>query len=515
MNFRTYLSEAKDQLDISIQAASKYLTNDKKKEQFLSTPVKVEVKFDGIKITLVYKDNTGDYTKDWIVSYKGEIQYPEEFDFAADNSIKKSSIANAQFKLVFDHLKKITPNMGKIPLNTEFFVEFLMKKPTLSSNYTKHGMILIASSPCKWEDNFGKLKTQSTFDTSKREKYSKILDIPTPPVIFDGVLGNQSTFESSILSPELKVAYNEYKSSIDWQNTDSIINGVSEMFLSLDSKYGGGREEGVVIFYKNGEKILKFQQIYQVDQIARKAIKDRFKEPDPETELTYWDLVRLNALNIISAVTKGKTIKYVDFPNVLAECAKELKSLNLTFTHSKKNTLQIKDDIQGQIKLQLRKNLKGNNGSLILGRFQPLTLGHEKMLKQAYKNSDKLVICIVRARKKDSEKNPFPLDLQEKMIKEIFPKADIITHSTGNLFSIMQKSSFNINTIWAGTDRAANYRQTIKYNPELSVSEIKRSDKDISATKVREAIKNNDIKTFRSMMDKKLWKYFDELRKYL
>ena len=208
MNFRNYLTEAKDQLDISIQAASKYLTKKKKKEEFVSTPVKVEVKFDGVKITLVYKDTTGDYTKDWIVSYKGEIQYPEEFDFAATSTIKRSSIANAQFKIIFDHLKKITPNMPKIPLNTEFFVEFLMKKPTLSSNYTKHGMILIASSPCKWEDNFGILKTQSTFDTSKRDKYAKILEISTPPVIFKGILGSQSTFEKSILSPELKIAYN-------------------------------------------------------------------------------------------------------------------------------------------------------------------------------------------------------------------------------------------------------------------------------------------------------------------
>jgi cytidyltransferase-like protein len=515
MNFRKYLSEAKDQLDISIQAASKYLTSDKKKEEFLITPVKVEVKYDGIKITLIYKDNTGDYRKDWIVSYKGEIQYPEAFDFAADSSIKKSSIANAQFKIVFDHLKKITPNMSKIPLNTEFFIEFLMKKPTLSSNYTKHGMILIASSPCIWKDNFGKLKTQSTFDTSKREHYSKILDIPVPPILFEGVLGNQSTFEKSIKTPDLKAAYNEFKSSIDWNNTDSIIRALSEIFLSLDSKFGGGKEEGVVIIYDNGSRILKIQQVYQADQEARKLIKAKFKESNEDVENTYWDLVRLNALNIISTVTRGKPVKYVDLPEVLGKCAKVLKSLNLTFSHSKKNTLQIKDDIMGQITLQTRKNIKGNNGSLILGRFQPLTLGHEKMLKKAYKNSDKLVICIVRARKPDPIKNPFPLKLQEKMILEIFPNAEVITHSTGNIFSIMQKSNFNINTIWAGTDRAAAYRQTLKFNPELSVEEIKRSDSDISATKVREAIKNNDKKSFEKMIDRKLWKYFDELKKYL
>ena len=113
MDFLKYLSEAKDQLDISIQSADKYLTSDKKKLELLSVPVKVEHKTDGIKITLIYIDNTGDFTKDWIVSYKGEIQYPGEFDFSSRTAIKRSSVANAQFQLIFDHLKKITPEIGR------------------------------------------------------------------------------------------------------------------------------------------------------------------------------------------------------------------------------------------------------------------------------------------------------------------------------------------------------------------------------------------------------------------
>jgi len=390
-----------------------------------------------------------------------------------------------------------------------------MKKPTLSSNYTKHGMILIASSPCTWEDNFGKLKSKSTFDTSNVQKYSKILGIPTPPVIFKGILGNQSTFQKSILYPDLKKVYNEMKNSIDWSNIDNVITSVSEMFLSLDSKYGGGREEGVVIKYDNGSRILKFQQIYQVDQAARAIIKAKFKEPSQELEQKYWDQIRLNALNIITVVTRGKQVKYIDLPRELKKCADALKKLKLTFTHSKKNDLQIKDDIMGNITMILKKNLKGNNGSLVLGRFQPLTLGHEKILNKAYRNSDKLVICIVRARKPDLEKNPFPLELQEKMIKEIYPKVDIIVHSTGNIFSIMQKSTFNINTVYVGTDRAAEYRKALQYNPDINVVETKRSDSDISATKVRESIRTDNIKEFKKLMDKKLWKYFDIMKKYL
>lgn len=506
MDFRNYLTEAKDALDISIQAASKYLTSDKKKEEFISTPVRVEMKYDGVKITLVYKDNTGDFTKDWIVAYKGEIQYPDEFDFASTDSIKKSSIANAQFKLVFDHLEKITPNLGNIPKDTEFFIEMLMKKPTLSSEYTKHGMIIIAASKCTWEDNFGKLKTSSTFDTSTREKYSKILDIPVPTVIFDGVLGNQSTFEKSIEVKELKSAYNEFKSSFNWDDTDSIIKGVSEIFLSLDSKYGDHKEEGVVIIYKNGTRILKFQQAYQVDQAARTVIKNRFKEVEPETENDYWDKVRLNAMNIISVVTRGKLVKYVDFPKVLEECAKSLKKLNLNFTHSKKNTLQVKDDIQGNVKMILRKNLKGNNNFLFLGKFRVLSVAHYKIIKDGLKNYDGGVVCVVTSKDTKDTK-----DLRTEMVQKSFPNIEIVHHSTGNLFGIMGKATKNVNVVLAGSDRVSSYKSTLSRNPDLSVEETKRTGSDISASKIIENI--NDEKYFKKNTPKSIHSMYDKILK--
>jgi len=263
---------------------------------------------------------------------------------------------------------------------------------------------------------------------------------------------------------------------------------------------------------KTVKRILKFVQSYQNDQAARAIIKGKYKEDNPEDEDLYWDRVRLAALNIIQNLTHGKVIKYSQFPEFLGNAAMELKKYKLDFSHSKKDNLQIKDDIAGQIKLQSRKSLKGNNGSLILGRFQPLTKGHEKMINLAKKESDSVVICIIRARKPDLEKNPIPYDLQVKMIKEIYPDAEIITHSTANLFSIMQKASHNINTIYAGSDRASSYRNTISRNKELSVREVNRSDDDISATRVRQAIKDNDEKTFKQLMNKKLWKYWDDLR---
>ena len=48
-NFRDFLNEAKEQLDISIQSADKYLTSQKKIEELLTSEVEIEHKTDGIK----------------------------------------------------------------------------------------------------------------------------------------------------------------------------------------------------------------------------------------------------------------------------------------------------------------------------------------------------------------------------------------------------------------------------------------------------------------------------------
>ena len=75
-----------------------------------------------------------------------------------------------------------------IPPNTELFVEFLMSKSTLSSNYTeRHGMILIASSPTTYSTKYGKIHSKPKgFDTSKRNKYANILELDVPLVLFKG-----------------------------------------------------------------------------------------------------------------------------------------------------------------------------------------------------------------------------------------------------------------------------------------------------------------------------------------
>ena len=69
-------------LDISIKALDKSITSKKKAIDFIKKHVRVVEKIDGTKLTLIRNDepfDPDDYTKNWIVSYKGRIIYPTEF----------------------------------------------------------------------------------------------------------------------------------------------------------------------------------------------------------------------------------------------------------------------------------------------------------------------------------------------------------------------------------------------------------------------------------------------------
>ena len=139
-----FINESADRLDISILAANKFLNSNKKLEWFFNTPVEIEAKTDGVKVTALKIADDGDLS-DWIIAYKGHILYSEEFNYNSDDSIKKSSIGSSQFKIVLDHFK----SLGKtsIPVGTELQLEYLMRKPTLSSNYERpHGIVLIGYS---------------------------------------------------------------------------------------------------------------------------------------------------------------------------------------------------------------------------------------------------------------------------------------------------------------------------------------------------------------------------------
>ena len=493
-----------DRLDISILAANKFLNSSKKLEWFFNTPVEIEAKTDGVKVTALKIADDGDLS-DWIIAYKGHILYSEEFNYNSDDNIKKSSIGSSQFKIVLDHFK----SLGKtsIPVGTELQLEYLMRKPTLSSNYERpHGIVLIGYSKSTYTAEFGILKTKNSgMNTAKRDIFAKELKLNVPLKIFDGVMSSKEEFERGILAKDLKIAFSKFKEFFDFSDYTDTYNRLSSLLLGIPSVFGG-KEEGVVLKFSDG-KILKIQQDYQLDQVKRAEIKNKWKESDESSENQYWENVKGSAYDIFYKIDKKKSLS-----DMLSQMSSLLKRYELNYTHSKKNETIIKDDIELNVKTLILKSLKGNNGCLVLGKFRVLTKAHFNLIKLATKEFDKVLVCLVSS--KDTAKTEdLRLRMLEVALKQFGNKVQIVKSSNGNLLRIISNSDFNINAVYAGSDRVSDYEKQLKNVLGMKVKELVRTDEDISATKVIANINNE--KYFKQNTPKEIhFLYSDILKVY-
>jgi len=170
---------------------------------------------------------------------------------------------------------------------------------------------------------------------------------------------------------------------------------------------------------------------------------------------------------------------------------------------------------------------KGKQEVVIMsGRFQPVTAGHVKVIKQMKsKYSGKpIIVFLVKGEKSGQDKTKNPLDekTQIKLLKKSMKgliKDVLISKSAfiGDLL-IGLRPKYEPIAFYTGTDRLKGYQGMIdRYkddmNMDIKMEEIKRTGENISATKVRQSIKDNDFKTFQSMTTNLDKKDFDMLRK--
>lgn len=481
-----------EMLDISI------LNIDKAKKQIielLDVPVTITEKTDGVKITIVRneKEYSPNWQENWIVSYKGNVIHPEDFSGVDSQTEKQSllsSIGVTQFKQIFNILEQANSKktIQEIPKNTELFFEFLMRKPTLTRQYKKyHELILIATSPTEYKESFGRLSTASNeFSTTNRSRYAKILNVQTPKVLFKGTLRKITTSDVP----------------------DEIVEQLKNKFLTVESSFGGTME-GVVMEFANGQ-FLKIIQSDQHDKQVRSQIKLSHGPANPEkyyqeirkiAELALKDIQPVN--NIKSSLTE---LSHWVFSDSSATLFKDLDA--------NKTALNAKDDVFLTAKMLLLRKLPGNNNALFLGRFSPLTIAHYKIIKQAIDKYDHVCVNIVKA-KRDS-RNPFSVEIQQKMLNKCFNnKVEITISETGNLIRVLQKPSRVINVVLAGTDRFEDYTNQLKTNaPDVKVVEIPRTD-EVSGTVVRNALSENNYKKFTANTPQEIWDMFDELREFI
>lgn len=284
-NKRSQLLLEKEMLDISILNADKLKNHD----EFLNNTYTVTEKFDGTKLTVWRNDedwNT-DYTKNWVVSFKNQILYSEEFHSTDREKTKKHSVGISQYAFVHDHLKSIHNKTKSFPKNTEIFIEFIQNKLTTTRDYeNKHGLYIIASSPATGEITGGMLKTKpSGFFQDKVEELSTILELNIPPVVFEGSFNSVSSFENGIKNTKLMNSFKEYKDEFDSNPYET----VKKIFLDFESTLGG-KTEGVVLQTESG-RMYKFVQDDQYDKDLRFSKKLKY-QASPEIETQYWETIK-------------------------------------------------------------------------------------------------------------------------------------------------------------------------------------------------------------------------------
>lgn len=164
--------------------------------------------------------------------------------------------------------------------------------------------------------------------------------------------------------------------------------------------------------------------------------------------------------------------------------------------------------------------------NIIVGRFQPFTLGHVKVFEQIHKqNKYPVIVFLVRGAKPNPEKNPINVDLQMRMFASMqkqyrfLESIEVVNMAAiDKIFNQLRPAYEPV--LWgAGTDRIKaydnqiqRYKEELNSLPEFQMYEIKRGDEDISATKVRDAIKIDDFKTFSRMTPKSMHKFYEELK---
>lgn len=152
------------------------------------------------------------------------------------------------------------------------------------------------------------------------------------------------------------------------------------------------------------------------------------------------------------------------------------------------------------------------NINIIVGRFQPISNAHINCAYEAFaKKGIKTILCIIDVKEeKVNELHPFPSSIILPIYKELFFNHDIIEDvvlvKSANIVQIdelLYNMGYEIDSWVCGSDRIVDYtRMSQKYKaeshltPTFEMIEVKRNDKDISATLLRQFLLIDDYKNF-------------------
>lgn len=165
---------------------------------------------------------------------------------------------------------------------------------------------------------------------------------------------------------------------------------------------------------------------------------------------------------------------------------------------------------------------------LIVGRFQTLHKGHEKLIETGLMLCDRLLILIGSSQECGTERNPLNINTRTKMLRMIYgDNPNIMIYGLPDL-----TNEGDIRPEW-GRYLLDNADRYIYKNPEIMIYGndesrsawfakedlkntteliINRSELPISATMLRQYMVDDDRKSWMALVNPKLHKMYDEIR---
>ena len=163
-----------------------------------------------------------------------------------------------------------------------------------------------------------------------------------------------------------------------------------------------------------------------------------------------------------------------------------------------------------------KSGMMSNDVTVVFGRFNPPTIGHEKLLQAAEKAAQGGDFKIYPSRTQDAKKNPLDPDMKVSYMRKMFPKYEEQIVNDSEMISIFnvlttayEEGYKNVNII-VGADRQAEFENLAnKYNKDLydfkQIRVISAGVRDadaegvegMSASKMRKAVMDDDFEAFK------------------
>jgi len=172
--------------------------------------------------------------------------------------------------------------------------------------------------------------------------------------------------------------------------------------------------------------------------------------------------------------------------------------------------------------------------ALVLGRFQPLHIGHKNLMTASQLP---VVVGLIRGKNPDPQKNPLSESLQREIISEVAPANVVCVEVFQNaaldvILDKLRDRGYELTEVYCGSDRFDSYKKQATLYPPLmdGYVTVKLLDRDVetsgalidesgevvvsrvSATRVRSLVRDGDYQTTSRVMPGLKKDTFDKMR---